>query len=137
VLRACNKKEFHHIYTRKYLSDTGVQNKEINALVNFALIAKADNNKLGGLPPSKYKRIMPNNDESIRLILAKALCPQDIFHDDVKRFLQRKSCDLGGKSKYAYPEMNLKADSEGLRPQNPAGPALEEAVDDLLVPKRC
>lgn len=91
VLRNCNRKEFHHIYPRKFLADKGVPNKEINSLVNFAVLSKADNNKLGGVAPSVYRRVMPRSDEAIRLILTKALCPTNIFHDDHVRFFDDRT----------------------------------------------
>jgi hypothetical protein len=50
VLRECNKKEFHHLYPRKFLLEAGVDQKSINSLVNFAIIGRAENNKLGGWP---------------------------------------------------------------------------------------
>ena len=88
VLRNCNKKEFHHVFPRKFLSDAGAHNKDINSLANFVMLSKADNNKLGGVAPSLYRRAMPTNEESVRLILTKAICPADIFHDDHVRFFE-------------------------------------------------
>lgn len=99
VLRNCNKKEFHHVYPRKYLSDLGVPNKNINSLVNFVVLAKADNNKLGGRAPSLYRNAMPSSDESVRMILTKALCPEDIFHDDQPRFFQERALKLVEKAR--------------------------------------
>lgn len=91
VLRNCNKKEFHHVYPRKFLSDAGVDNKNINSLVNFVILSKADNNKLGGVAPSVYRKVMPNSEESVRLILTKALCPQDMFDDNYENFYHSRA----------------------------------------------
>lgn len=99
VLRNCNKKEFHHVYPRKYLSDHGVPNKDINSLVNFVILAKADNNKLGGKAPSLYRNAMPDNEESVRLILANAICPEDIFHDNQARFFEERAQKLVAKAR--------------------------------------
>jgi hypothetical protein len=90
VLRNCNKKEFHHVYPKKYLIEQGIPVKEINSLLNFVMLSKADNNKLGGNRPSLYKPNMKNNEEAVRLILKRALCPEDIFHDDNKRFFEER-----------------------------------------------
>lgn len=98
VLRNCNKKEFHHVFPRKFLTDNGIQNKEINCLSNFVMLAKADNNKLGGGPPSSYKKEMPTSPESLRLIFSKGLCPDDIFHDDFEKFKIERSKILLVKS---------------------------------------
>lgn len=91
VLRNCNKKEFHHVFPRRFLLDKGEQNKNINMLTNFVVLAKADNNKLGGVAPSLYRKAMPNNSEAVRLILSKAICPDDIFHDDYDRFVSERN----------------------------------------------
>ncbi|MCL2043910.1 MAG: DUF262 domain-containing protein [Treponema sp.] len=88
VLRSFNKKEFHHVFPKQYLKSLNVRNDRINCLCNFVIIAKSDNNTLGGNPPSIYKKYLPNNKESIRLILKKALCPENIFQDDYDKFLE-------------------------------------------------
>jgi hypothetical protein len=99
VLRNCNKKEFHHVYPRKFLSEKNVPNKDINSLVNFVVLSKADNNKIGGVAPSIYRNIMPPADEVVQLILAKALCPADIFHDEYDRFIEERCTILVQKAK--------------------------------------
>jgi hypothetical protein len=98
VLRNCNRKEFHHVYPRKFLSDLGVQNKDINAIVNFVILSKADNNRLGGVAPSKYRKSMPSSAEAVRLILEKASCPEDIFHDDYVRCFEERAKRLVEKA---------------------------------------
>ena len=91
VLRNCNKKEFHHVYPRNYLVECRIDNKDINSIVNFVILSKADNNKLGGVKPSSYRKHMPKSDESVRMILSKALCPEDIFHDEYNRFASERA----------------------------------------------
>lgn len=73
--------------------------KDINSLVNFAILFKTDNNKLGGAAPSIYRRAMPASMESVRLILVKALCPADVFHDDHHRFFEERAQRLVSKAK--------------------------------------
>lgn len=99
VLRNCNKKEFHHVFPRKFLLEHGVQNKEINMLPNFVVLAKADNNRLGGVAPSVYRKAMPDSNESVRLILSKAICPENIFHDDYDLFVSERNALLIAKAK--------------------------------------
>jgi hypothetical protein len=89
VLRNCNKKEFHHIYPRSFLLSQSIPNKDINSLVNFSVISKADNNALGGVSPSTYKAKMPEGDLLIE-IMNRALCPEDIFHDDYGKFVKER-----------------------------------------------
>lgn len=91
VLRNCNKREFHHIFPRRFLSSRGEERKRINCLSNFAVLSRADNNRLGGGAPSEYRGAMPANDEAVRLILSKALCPPDPFDDDFNRFLDART----------------------------------------------
>jgi hypothetical protein len=91
VLRNCNKKEFHHVFPRKFLSDAKVDNKEINSLVNYVMLSKADNNRLGGIAPSAYRKSMPSSDESVRFILSKSLCPAEIFDDNFNAFFDRRA----------------------------------------------
>ncbi len=97
VLRNCNKKEFHHIYPKAFLNSIGVENRSVNSLVNFCVLAKADNNQLGGGPPSQYRTKMPS-DEITEQILRKALCPADIFHDDFAKFITERSQILINKA---------------------------------------
>ena len=99
VLRNCNKKEFHHVYPRKYLIERGYSNRDLNCIANFVLLSKADNNKLGGNAPSIYRKVMRSNDEAVRLILKRSLCPLDIFHDDYTRFLDARTIILLDKAK--------------------------------------
>ncbi|MGE4279513.1 MAG: DUF262 domain-containing protein [Magnetospirillum sp.] len=98
VLRNCNKKEFHHIYPRKFMSAIGVDSKDINAIVNFAIISKADNNKLAGNRPSAYRNMMPKSDDDVGNILDKCLCPRDIFDDDHQKFYRARAAKLVEKA---------------------------------------
>lgn len=97
VLRNCNKKEFHHIYPKAFLKSRGVENRLINSMVNFCVLSKADNNQLGGGPPSQYRAKMPG-DEITSKILGKALCPSDIFHDEFEKFVTERSQILLSKA---------------------------------------
>jgi hypothetical protein len=99
VLRGSNKKEFHHIFPRKFLTDSGISNARMNALTNFIMLSKADNNQLGGVSPSNYRKKMPSSDESLRLILKKALCPSDMFSDDFDLFEKERAALLFRKGR--------------------------------------
>lgn len=98
VLREANKKEFHHLYPRKYLTDSGSSVKEINALVNFAIISRSENNKLGGVQPSQYKNKMPTNDEAMRFILERSICPDSLFSDNFQDFVNERAARLVAKA---------------------------------------
>lgn len=87
VLRDLNKREFHHLYPKKILRGSAA-NKEIGCLANFAIISRADNNKIGGKTPSGYKDLMQGDVDEI---LSHALCPKSLFADDFNAFLIERS----------------------------------------------
>ena len=91
VLRECNKKEFHHIYPKAFLESMGVDQKRINALVNFCFLPRASNNRISGKRPSEYRKDMPAADVDVAEILNRALCPTEIFHDDFDKFTQERA----------------------------------------------
>lgn len=84
VLQAYNRNEFHHLMPRAYLKGLDRETWEINALVNFAIIAASDNKTLGGVAPSEYKRHIPA--AKLQLILDRSLCPDALFTDDFDQF---------------------------------------------------
>jgi hypothetical protein len=86
TLQAANKKEFHHLFPKRFLSDQGVDSTKINCLANFAVISRAENNKLGSASPSVYRTKMPANAEALRLVLGSALCGESLFFDDFEEF---------------------------------------------------
>jgi hypothetical protein len=92
VLQAYNRNEFHHLMPRAFLRDLGFESRDINALVNFAIISASDNKVLGGVAPSKYKARMPA--AKIHLILDRALCPEELFGDDFATFRTKRSAKL-------------------------------------------
>jgi hypothetical protein len=108
VLREANKKEFHHVFPRKHLLAAGEPSAKINALVNFAMINRAENNSLGGVKPSLYRGKMPSNDQSLGFILSKALCPRSLFSDDFSTFIDERAMLLMER---AYELMNLEIPS--------------------------
>jgi hypothetical protein len=59
VLQKYNRAEFHHIYPKAYLRDTGHSDEEINCLANFCFINASENKKIGRKKPSEYIKLMP------------------------------------------------------------------------------
>jgi len=92
VLQAYNRNEFHHLMPRAYLKGLDRETWEINALVNFAIIAASDNKTLGGVAPSEYKRHIPA--AKLQLILDRSLCPDALFTDDFDQFVGDRSSRL-------------------------------------------
>lgn len=89
VLQAYNRNEFHHLMPRAFLRDAKFETREINALVNFAIISASDNKILGGVAPSEYKAHIPAAKS--HLILDRALCPDELFDDDYEAFRAARS----------------------------------------------
>lgn len=98
VLQKGNKKEFHHIFPKKYLLQKGVNNTLINSLVNYAVIGRSENNNLGGVAPSIYKNKMPQNSESIRMIMESSFCSNTMFNDDFDAFISHRNSALIAKA---------------------------------------
>ena len=87
VLRDLNKREFHHLYPKKVLQ--GQQpSKDVNCLANFAILSRADNNKIGGRPPSEYRSLMHGDVDQI---LAHAICPTSLFEDNFGKFMNDRA----------------------------------------------
>ena len=94
VLSAANKKEFHHIFPKKYLVSEGVELFKANSLVNFAVIGRADNNNIGGDKPSLYKAKMPSDVDRLNEVLANSYCPSNLFDDDFYAFCEARAALL-------------------------------------------
>jgi len=93
VLRECNKKEFHHVYPRAMLLAQNEDKMLINSIANFCFLPRASNNAISDKPPSVYRQLMPTDPAKVAEIMNRALCPTDIFHDDLNRFINER-CDL-------------------------------------------
>lgn len=88
VLQILNRKEFHHIYPRKHLSDAGVSDKQINCLTNFCFISSGDNKKISKKAPSDYVSLITTNKE---VTLASNLIPADFADDDYAKFRKTRA----------------------------------------------
>lgn len=87
VLQVLNRKEFHHIYPRKYL-DKAATEDEINCLTNFCFVSSGDNKKIGKKPPSEYAKLITVNKD---VTLASNFIPADFSNDDYKAFREKRS----------------------------------------------
>lgn len=94
-LQHYNRKEFHHLMPKAFLSATGQTKRSENALANFCFIARADNRALGGDPPSVYKAKMAENVEEI---LRSHLCPNALFEDNYDAFITLRANALLAKA---------------------------------------
>ena len=94
VLRDSNKKEFHHLFPKKYLTNLGIDNSKINAMVNFAIISRSDNNKISDKAPSEYLKLMPQNEISLMNIMESSACNDELFKDNFENFWNQRANDL-------------------------------------------
>lgn len=94
VLQQYNRSEFHHIFPRSYLADSGRTETEINALANFCFISSAENKQIGKKKPSAYKEKMPVAAKMMQETLDSAFCDELMFDDDFSAFLKRRASVL-------------------------------------------
>ncbi len=91
VLQNYNRHEFHHIFPRAFLRDSGVDKARISALANMCFLSRGENNKISRKRPSEYVSLMPDAP-SLDAILKAALCPKGPFlADDYDAFLEERS----------------------------------------------
>lgn len=92
VLSEPNRREYHHCYPRGYLSSRNRQDdnwsSRANALVNFAIISRAENRLIGDKAPSAYRSLMP---KEVSGVLSSALLPQSLFGDDYAKFAAERA----------------------------------------------
>lgn len=91
VLQRYNRSEFHHIYPRAFLRDSGVPETQINVLGNFCFLSAAENKNIGKKRPSMYVSDL-GLPETRRSILATAFCDTAEFNDEFYPFLKAR-CD--------------------------------------------
>ncbi len=93
VLSIGNRKEFHHIYPKNYLEtfNNKYTKEQINCLANFTILARTDNNKITNKPPSQYKSLMPDDQQTLENILQSHLCDMSMFDDDYDNFLESRA----------------------------------------------
>lgn len=93
VLSIGNRKEFHHIYPKNYLEtfNNKYTKEQINCLANFTILARTDNNKITNKPPSQYKLLMPDDQQTLENILQSHLCDMSMIDDDYDNFLESRA----------------------------------------------
>ncbi|WP_414659500.1 hypothetical protein ACMHYC_18500 [Acinetobacter courvalinii] len=88
-LRQCNRKEFHHLMPKAFLKDSNQMDLySENCLANFCFISRTDNRKLGGGSPGVYKNEILGDIDNI---LKSHICPNVLFDDDYKLFVEKRA----------------------------------------------
>jgi hypothetical protein len=87
ALKAYNRHEFHHIYPRSFLKDSGQRGLDESCFANISFLSRGDNNTISGLPPSEYKELMP---EDISEIEKNNFLPANTFSDDFLAFVKAR-----------------------------------------------
>jgi hypothetical protein len=88
VLQRYNRSEFHHIYPRAFLRDSGFEDVFINVLGNFCFLSAAENKSIGRKKPSVYVNELVGEDNGRAVALATAFCVVEQFNDEYQSFLQ-------------------------------------------------
>lgn len=87
VLQRYNRSEFHHIYPRAFLRESGHQDDSINVLANFCFLSAAENKSIGRKRPSVYVKELVGDQKGRDAALASAFCVETEFDDDYTKFL--------------------------------------------------
>jgi hypothetical protein len=90
-LKRANRAEFHHLMPRAFLQSSIQEAYGSGCLANFAFISRADNRDLGGGAPSAYRSRMP---AELTDILKRASCPESLFLDVYKAFIEQRAALL-------------------------------------------
>lgn len=93
VLQRYNRSEFHHIYPKAFLRDSGINDAEINSLANFCFLSSAENKIIGRKNPSDYINILPQAPKRTE-ILSSAFCREDLFDDNFENFIAHRTALL-------------------------------------------
>lgn len=90
VLSEPNRHEYHHCFPRNFLKQlpTPPEDKQINALANFAIISRAENRKISDRRPSAYRADMPADIDAIK---RGALLPDALFLDNYDHFVKERA----------------------------------------------
>ena len=87
-LKAYNKAEFHHLMPKAYVETLLEIKHSVNCLANYCFLSRSENKHLGGVRPSEYRSMMPNQLDNI---LSSAVCPESLFEDDFDAFIVERS----------------------------------------------
>ena len=100
-LKQANSKNYHHFFTKKFLSDQKVDSKRANNVFNITIVDDFLNKRLiGAKPPSKYMKMFAekNNElaETMKTHLINDLEQFGVWNDDYDTFL---NCRAGAVQK--------------------------------------
>ncbi|WP_199902772.1 DUF262 domain-containing protein [Azospirillum sp. B4] len=96
TLKAANRSEFHHMMPRDFLKKSGQNSINDNVLANICFLSRADNRKLGGVAPSVYRMLMP---QDISAIIKSSLASDLLFEDKYEVFAKKRASDLANTAK--------------------------------------
>lgn len=87
VLKEYNRNEFHHLFPKAFMKSKE-STYDVNCLANFCFMSQADNNAIGGRPPSEYRKQMPLRIDDI---LNHAACTDLLFTDEFEGFVEQRN----------------------------------------------
>jgi hypothetical protein len=104
ALSVFNKKEFHHVYPKAYLSRIGVA-EEINTLSNICILAASENRAISDDNPNEYlPRLVAEHGQHSLDLFASNLLPSPTEHDyanlNYAQFLTLRSAMISKRMKH-------------------------------------
>jgi hypothetical protein len=96
VLKKGSKHEFHHIFPQKFLSDIGLEKRDINVLANICFLTRSDNNTIRAKNPAEYV----NDINNIRRdqYLEEAFCNVESLAGNYSDFVRLRAYRLKAKA---------------------------------------
>ena len=103
-LKQANSKNYHHFFPKAYLKRLGVDDEEINHVLNITIVDDFLNKrKIKDAPPSKYmdefRNHNPQISETMKTHLIGDLDDFGVWSNNYKRFLSKRACMLSKEIK--------------------------------------
>lgn len=89
VLKEYNRNEFHHVFPRRHLRNSGVHKHGDSVLANYSFLSKVDNSHLGGAAPVTYRSKMAI--DILGEILTRSLLPPTLFEMTYDDFVRERA----------------------------------------------
>jgi hypothetical protein len=88
-----NRKEYHHIFPRAFLKNTGRKSDEINSICNFTFLPSGANKKISSKEPKEYVNSLVPADKRKAIFEANLMPVRMEIYDqnDYTDFLKRRS----------------------------------------------
>jgi hypothetical protein len=119
-LKQSNSKNYHHFFPRAYLSKAGVDEDQINNVVNVTIVDDHLNKReIGAKPPSRYMKAFGKTNKQIASTMKTHLITDidkfGILNDDYDRFLHMRSRAISNALKKRIVAREVDEDGQVIR----------------------